>query len=122
MENKENLGIRDNKNLLPIVIIQGIVIMVLIIFVVVVSDNPDDQVVDYNRIEEIVDRKVSEVEVSPGNEVDYDIIADIVKENQADVEKDFGDKFEEMTTYFGDKFKDFIGTVNDKLQDNKKAE
>lgn len=122
MENKENLGIRDNKSLLPIVIIQGIVIMVLIIFVVIVSDNPDDQVIDYNRIEEIVDRKVSEVEVSPGNEVDYDIIADIVKENQADVEKDFGDKFEEMTTYFGDKFKDFIGTVNDKLQDNKKSE
>ena len=119
MEDKENLGIRDNKNLLPIVIIQGIVILVLIIFVVVVSDIPDDQVIDYNRIEEIVDRKVSEVEVSPVNEVDYDIIADIVKENQADVEKDFGDKFEEMTTYFGDKFKTFVEGVNKKLNENK---
>ena len=64
MEDKENLGIRDNKNLLPIVIIQGIVILVLIIFVVVVSDIPDDQVIDYNRIEEIVDKKLGVIDLA----------------------------------------------------------
>lgn len=63
--------------------------------------------VDYDKIEEMIIQHIEKI--------DYERIETIVKENQAQVEKGFGQKFEEMTSYFGEQFRGFVETVNKKI-------
>ena len=103
--------------ILAVLLVQGLAIILLassFLLHVQMSNKVNTQrEIDYNKIEAIVEKYVTEQ--SESAEVDYDKIEAIVEENQANVEKDFGEKFEEMTTYFGDKFKGLVSDVNEKL-------
>lgn len=122
MKNKDKKDLRlDNLNkevLGTVILVQFAVILVMGIMLANSANNmPLTETIDYNKIDAIVKKHTSEqVEAA---DVDYERIEQLMKDNQANVEKDFGDKFEEMTSYFGEKFKNFVDEVNKRLQDNK---
>lgn len=116
-ENSDN----DEKIKSIVIVIQTVIIISLVVALKVNIDTYKlteyERTTDYNRIEEIIERHTSEQ--AKAADVDYERIEQLMKENQANVEKDFGEKFEEMTSYFGEKFKGFVDEVNKRLQDNK---
>lgn len=69
-----------------------------------------------------------EIEKQKSNKIDYEKIEDIiidnnekiediVEENKINTEKDFGEKFEEMTSYFGNEFKKAMIKIDEKVHD-----
>ncbi|HHT97147.1 MAG TPA: hypothetical protein GXZ90_04550 [Clostridiales bacterium] len=74
------------------------------------------QSIDYERIETMIDNSQRKL-VDNHDNVNYDDIEALIKDNQDQSEKDFGEKFEEATDYFGNKFKGFVKDINDKLND-----
>ena len=110
-------------------IVQAIIITVLVIALLVGIGKPKQTTiaeVDYNKLEEVINNtnpeaivavsgvdydKIKEIIIENQEKVDYDKIVEIMKET----EKDFGEKFEDMTGYFGEQFKGLIEDVNEKL-------
>ena len=81
------------------------------------EDKSNDELITSEEIREIVREELKselsnlEVKVdSDSIDVDYDRIEEIVENKLEEFNKDFGENFEEATSYFGEKIK---GTVND---------
>ena len=126
-------------------IIQAIIITTLVIVLLVSIGKPKQTTiteVDYNKLKEAINNthpeaivtvsgvdydKIKEVVIENQEKVDYDKIKEMIIENQEKVdydkiveimketEKDFGEKFEDMTEYFGEQFKGLIEDVNKEL-------
>ena len=106
------------KKISPIIIV--ILSLALILSVSLSSkkeDKSNDELITSEEIREIVREELKselsnlEVKVdSDSIDVDYDKIEEIVENKLEEFNKDFGENFEEATSYFGEKIK---GTIND---------
>ena len=137
-----------NKILIAIIVIQAMIILMLQIKIKVIENNPiyvdrdwnvgqQEQVdpkvntaniIDYERIEEIVKRN--------REEINYERIADIIKDNEKmsyevneDLENEVdknkpaegvGEKVEEATHFLGNEFKKIIRNLDERLNEQKR--
>lgn len=97
-------------------------LLFVIVMIMVFSINKPQEI-DYDIISNKVVEKIEQKE-----DLNYDRIEEIVREIQQEKfndieekvqsnyeEKDFGEKFEEVTTYFGDKLKETFINIDEKI-------
>ena len=102
------------KTVILIMIIQTIIIFILI-GMLNTKDSYSQEKIDYlvNKVNQLSTNEPVVIE----QEIDYDKLAETILEKQPFAEKEFGEKFEEATSYFGEKAKDLANIINDKIQE-----
>lgn len=102
------------KTVIVIMIIQTIIIFMLI-GMLNTKDSYSQEKIDYlvNKVNQLSTNEPVVIE----QEIDYDKLAETILEKQPFAEKEFGEKFEEATSYFGEKAKDLANIINDKIQE-----
>lgn len=102
------------KTVIVIMIIQTIIIFMLI-GMLNTKDSYSQEKIDYlvNKVNQLSTNEPFVIE----QEIDYDKLAETILEKQPFAEKEFGEKFEEATSYFGEKAKDLANIINDKIQE-----
>lgn len=105
-----------------------VVFIAMMVYIAVIYSPKKENLVDDNSItseemREIVREEVRnelesfELDIEKSNEnVDYDKIEQIVEDKLAEFNKDFGENFEDATTYFGGKIKDTWTDIEDHMR------